>query len=137
MRKIELKTFPDLGLAMAFRNFLEVLWQGLLPEEKKKNLILAFDEVFTNAVKYGSGPSSVVWVEFKIEKKKLSFMVSDEGGGKKIKTSDLMKNIKNRKNNLLDTSGRGMSVLIPNLCSGFQVTDNKFGGISVEAWKNV
>jgi len=132
--QLYLEVQANLEMARILRSFLDIFWDSFVPSKDKEKFILAFDEAFTNAVKYGSKKSSKVRINIQGEKNYLSFRVEDEGALKKIKAKEILNNSKNLPDKLRKGQ-RGISILIPSLCSGFKIENNEWGGISIEAWK--
>jgi stage II sporulation protein AA (anti-sigma F factor antagonist) len=98
-------------------------------------LKLVVDELFMNAVKYGSTKDkSVVHISFEFDKDSVQFTIEDDGTGPKAKSAEALKEIiqKNEANNdLTRTSGRGLALIAKMWTDGMQVAQSTYGGIGI------
>lgn len=105
----------------------EKMWQ-----EKLKMII---DELFMNAVKYGSKEDeSIVTIQAKAVDNGIMCSVSDRGQGKKqITAQELKKIIETNKNNtdITKISGRGLAMFTSEWTDSFEIQNNEDNGISV------
>jgi len=102
--------------------------------EWENRLKLVVDELYMNAVKYGSDSNSVIKMTFKILDHGVQFQISDEGKGiKKCTAHELKEIIKEQEQNtdITKTSGRGLSMFTKRWSDKFQILDNKDGGITM------
>lgn len=102
---------------------------------RDKNMFrLIVDELFMNAVRYGSDPESDVTVRFEVSEAKIRGMIEDQGRGKeKVSAKKLIQILEAEKenNSLHKTHGRGLAQIASMLTSFFQISDRPEGGISV------
>ena len=105
-------------------------------DDKDKNLIrLVIDELFMNAVRYGSDDKSHIFVEILDHEGKLICAIEDEGKGEsKIKAEALKKIIEEKRDEVsLDKEhGRGLAQITTQLVSAFDVFDKEDGGLRIE-----
>jgi anti-anti-sigma factor len=98
-------------------------------------LKLVVDELFMNAVKYGSTKDkSIVHISFEFDKEGVQFTIEDDGTGPKAKSAEALKEViqKNEANNdLTRTSGRGLALIAKMWTDGMQVAQSTYGGIGI------
>jgi len=104
-------------------------------------LKLVVDELFMNAVRYGSTESkSTVHVFFSYDDQEIEFRIEDDGTGER-KTSveelrkTINKNIEN--NNVTQTSGRGLALIANLWTDHLDINESSYGGISISFKKGV
>lgn len=142
-RKIEktsIEIKADLKYSKILRDFVtEYLTGEGVPKLQVRRLVLVTDELFMNAVRYGSDENSFVrvWVEVGVDGVRIG--VEDEGvGRKKIRAKELRglieENIVNMKNN--QTSGRGIALIVDKWTDGWDVNESRLGGILVSVFVN-
>ena len=96
---------------------------------------LVIDELFMNAIRYGSDETSNVFVEIFIEENKLICAVEDEGKGEKKITAEDLKTIIQRETentSLEKIHGRGLAQITSVLVKEFEVLDKENGGLRIE-----
>lgn len=138
-RKATLAVSADLKYSQAVRTFAErfFLAEGV-PAKWAKRLMLISDELFMNAVYYGSDETSEVILKIWADDEKVTFSIQDEGKGKKkIKAVELKKIVeqKGKDMNHTKTSGRGLSIITTNWTDECSVDDLPSGGIVIMATK--
>ncbi len=98
-------------------------------------LKLVVDELFMNAVKYGSTKDkSVVHLTFDFDDKGVQFTIEDDGTGPQAKSADELRAVihKNETNgDLTRTSGRGLALIAKIWTDGMQVAQSTYGGIGI------
>ncbi len=98
-------------------------------------LKLVVDELFMNAVKYGSTKDkSLVYITFEFDKDAVQFTIEDDGTGPKAKSAEELRAViqKNESNNdLTRTSGRGLALIAKMWTDGMQVAQSTYGGIGI------
>lgn len=107
----------------------------------QEKLKLVIDEVFMNAVKYGSSDNSFINITLqKLEPHGVKCEISDTGSGmQKMSASDLKALIEDRKSNtdVLKTSGRGLAMFTMEWTDEFDISDNADGGLTISFSKYV
>jgi anti-anti-sigma factor len=98
-------------------------------------LKLVVDELFMNAVKYGSTDrKSLVHLTFEFDDQGVDFTIEDDGTGPKAKSAADLKAVieKNAANkDLTRTSGRGLALITKMWTDGVQVAQSTYGGIGI------
>ena len=98
-------------------------------------LKLVVDELFMNAVKYGSTKDkSTVHITFEFDKDSVRFTIEDDGTGPQAKPAEALKAIihRNEENNdLTRTSGRGLALIAKMWTDGMDVAQSTYGGIGI------
>lgn len=104
-------------------------------------LMLVLDELFMNAVKYGSSVGDTVLVEVISKQKGVHIRVSDMGHTENKEDSMTPRRLSHivRKNaareGMLHTSGRGLALIANAWTDKLSIRQSEFGGISVEVEK--
>ncbi len=136
MKHIKLLVPADLSFSSGVREIALEASNAVGFGKKQKNMFrLVVDELFMNAIRYGSNKESNVFIEFVIDKNKIIAAVEDEGKGvKKISANELTDIINKEKNNtsLNKCHGRGLAQITSQLVSAFEVHDKKTGWLRVE-----
>ncbi|PCI24083.1 hypothetical protein COB57_05825 [Candidatus Peregrinibacteria bacterium] len=105
-------------------------------QQKQQNMLrLVVDELFMNAIRYGSNKESHIFVEAVIQGDSLVFAIEDEGKGETpIKAEDLKKIIQRETDcsNLEKTHGRGLAQITSNLVEAYEIIDKPEGGLRIE-----
>lgn len=138
---IDLKIPADLRFSSGVREFIdEFCIYSNFNHTTCNQLKLIIDELFMNAVRYGSGPNSDVIVKIHYKNKIIKGQIEDTGEGKqKITDKDLKKIILTQTNNnvLTKTSGRGLAQIVKAWTNKMDITNNKKGGITITFEKSV
>lgn len=104
-------------------------------------LTLVVDELFMNAVYYGSKPDQTkVYVEFEYDSKSFTFSIEDEGAGeKKVSPEELFALIERNKKNkdLTRTSGRGLSMITGQWTDKSDIVKSEHGGLKLSFQKSI
>lgn len=106
----------------------------------RNQLKLIIDELFMNAVRYGSGKNSKVIVRISYTNQILEGTVEDFGeGSKKIDVEELKKIILTQTNNniLTKTSGRGLAQIVQKWTDSVKIQNNNTGGIRIIFQKKI
>jgi len=132
----------DLRFSNTIRNFVGDLLRVIDAKELWINrLMLVMDELFMNAVKYGSkDKTDNVFLTIEITEESILFVIEDMGtGNSKLTPDELQKIIQQSKEDtsLAKTSGRGLSIIVSNWTDGFSIEKSSKGGIKVIAKKNL
>lgn len=100
-------------------------------------LMLVLDELFMNAVKYGSGRSDTVVIEVQRRKNGVVLRVSDAGKGGMTpqRLSRLVRSNAEREG-ILHTSGRGLALIAKGWSDRMAIRRSRRGGITVEVEKH-
>ncbi len=107
----------------------------------QNRLKLVVDELFMNAIQYGSieGESNV-HVNFAYDEKGFKFSIEDDGSGPKaIPAEELRKILQTNVENddLTRTSGRGLSMITKAWTDGMKIDSSELGGVKVSFIKNI
>ncbi len=107
-----------------------------------QRLVLVIDEIFMNAVKYGSdGPEDDIHISFEWEKGDyIKVKIEDEGKQLTHTAAEELKKKMNKEflnHNPSKSSGRGLAQIVLNLTDHLQITQSSFGGIAVTFLKRV
>ena len=104
-------------------------------------LKLIVDELFMNAVRYGSTEyKSTVYVTFSYDENEVSFIIEDDGTGKQACTAEELQNIiqKNEVNkDFTRTSGRGLSMITKVWADDMKIYKSEHGGIAISIAKEI
>ncbi|MFN7161151.1 MAG: ATP-binding protein [Candidatus Gracilibacteria bacterium] len=103
-------------------------------------LTLVIDELFMNAVKYGShSAKNTVELHFYLKKDKVVIEMEDSGTQKKHKVSPkqlmAIMNENQMHNDLTKVSGRGLALIVKSWTDSFAITKSKQGGIKIKVEK--
>ncbi len=127
LREVSGRIFDDLGFTEA--------WSGRLK--------LVLEELFNNAVEYGSNEISQVYITFLFDEQELSFQVEDEGTGpKKIYPLELHAIIKKNReeldaNDQNKDGGRGLALISRLWADRLSVENSSHGGLLLGFRKEV
>ncbi|MEI7511261.1 MAG: ATP-binding protein [Candidatus Peregrinibacteria bacterium] len=107
-----------------------------------QRLVLVFDELFMNAIKYGSdGPEDSIHIFFEWEEGEyIRVRIEDEGKQLSRTAAEELKKKMNKEflnHNPSKSSGRGLAQIVLNLTDDLQIIQSSFGGISVTFMKKV
>lgn len=104
-------------------------------------LKLVVDELFMNAVRYGSTEGkSVVHVSFEFDENEVRLTMEDDGtGSQAIPAEELKKKIEQNEadTDLTRTSGRGLAMITKLWTDGVMVEKSQYGGIAVSFVKKI
>ncbi len=135
---INLSIPANINFSSALREFSKKVFETSGFNEKwQDRLKLVCDELFMNAVNYGSDVNSIIEIQFQILETKIIFIIKDEGKNKV--TAKTLKEIvnKNKENSRLkDISGRGLAMITSMWTDNFDIEDNELGGITIKFTKN-
>ncbi len=136
MRNIKILVPANLAFSAGIREISQEAANSAGFQDKQKNMLrLIIDEIFMNAVKYGSDNTSSVFLEFVIEENKLTCGIEDEGKGTiKLSAEELRNTMQRERENseLQKTHGRGLAQITSELVSAFEVSDRQNGGLRIE-----
>ena len=138
---IELSVPADLHFSAGVREFVnEYAVYNKFSSDVCNKLKLVVDELFMNAVRYGSDKNSKVVVKISYNDNKISGMVEDFGeGDKKISVEELKQIIVEQTNNnvIMKTSGRGLAQIVNKWMDKINIKNNKTGGICIHFEKTI
>jgi len=104
-------------------------------------LKLVVDELFMNAVKYGSTEGkSELRITFEYDDKEITFSIEDDGTGEKAVPAEELKGIieKNKSNtDLARTSGRGLAMITDKWTDSSDIKKSDLGGILASFTKTI
>ena len=142
-QKIELTLPADLKYSSLLRQISEAffLYAGFTKEWSGR-LKLVVDELFMNAIRYGSkSEGSLVHMSYQFDNDEISYRIEDEGGGDKKVIAEELKKVIHRNSdeaNILNkTSGRGLALISSLWTDSMVVEDSQYGGIAVTFSKKI
>ena len=104
-------------------------------------LKLVVDELFMNAVKYGSTEDkSIVKVFFFYNEREVDFNIEDDGTGSRKTSVEELKSVINKnasQNDITKTSGRGLALITSLWTDKLDIKQGVSGGISVSFTKSI
>ncbi|MBI5414344.1 ATP-binding protein [Candidatus Peregrinibacteria bacterium] len=102
-------------------------------------LKLVLDELYMNAVKYGSVQESTLHITYEVEDRTLRVKIEDEGGEKKVSAEELKKIMEYQRANTdpSKSSGRGLAQITDGWADTFKVWDGKRGGLCIAFSKKI
>ncbi len=119
----------------------DVLKKAKFSKEWCNRLKLVADELFMNAVKYGSNPDkSEVYITFSYDENEIKFTIEDDGtGSQSISVEELQNKIQQNEKNtdLARTSGRGLSMITKQWTDGMEVSKSERGGLAITFIKKI
>ena len=119
----------------------EVFKMVKFSKEWCSRLKLVVDELFMNAVQYGSNTEkSLIHISFEYNEESVYFCIEDDGTGSKKINSEQLKSLidKNKENtDLTKTSGRGLAMITDLWTDNMLIEDSEFGGIKVSFSKSL
>ena len=134
-KKSYLEVPADLYFSAVIRDFAKDIFRLAGFDEKWQNkLKLVVDELFMNAVKYGSNEKNNVYLIFEILADGVFFSIEDTGTGEKgCSVEELKRKIEDQKKNtnLAKTSGRGLAMFTSEWSDLFEVTKSEHGGTKI------
>lgn len=138
-----LLTFPaTLKYSSLVRHMMDEIFVMVgFSKDWSNRLKLVADELFMNAVKYGSvEETGKVNIGMEYDSEGLLFFVEDEGAGKnKVTPEEINKIIKKNTNEtqVTSTSGRGLAMITSLWTDTIEITPSTIGGIKVTFTKKV
>jgi len=138
-KKANLEVPADLYFSASIRDFaLDMFKMAGFDTAWQNKLKLVIDELFMNAVKYGSNGSSNVYLTFEILDDGINCSVEDTGTGKEsASVEELQIKIKAQRENtnLEKTSGRGLAMITDEWSDKFEVIKSEHGGVKLWFFK--
>ncbi len=140
--KIQL-TFPaSLNYSSVIRHITDEICEiAKFNKSWRGRLKLLVDELFMNAVKYGSTEDkSMIYILYSYDDNGMEFTIEDDGSGAKSVSVDELKQIISQNKldeNLEKTSGRGLSMITNLWADDIQISDSKYGGIKITFTKKI
>ena len=138
---LDLKIPADLRFSAGVREFIDEFCLFCEFERTTCNQIkLIIDELFMNAVRYGSGSNSDVKLTLGYHQNLLKGMIEDAGEGREqIKKEELEKIILTQTNNnvITKTSGRGLAQIVKRWTDKMEIKNNAKGGIVITFEKKI
>ncbi|MBU1017749.1 ATP-binding protein [Patescibacteria group bacterium] len=135
-QKIQLTLPANLSYSSLVRHVAdEVFSTAKFDKAWCSRLKLVVDELFMNAVRYGSiQDKSSVYATFEYDENGIQFTIEDDGTGEGVVSAGELKAIieKNEANSdLTRTSGRGLAMITKLWTDGIVIGESRYGGISV------
>ncbi len=139
---IEINVPADLGLSAIVRTLAhDVFREAGFPEAWCGRLKLVTDELFMNAVRYGSTPGiSVVRLRFVLGDGQIEFHIEDDGtGSQKMTPQELAARINQNEQDqgVARTSGRGLATITHLWTDGVTIDKSALGGLRVAFVKKI
>ncbi|QQR83673.1 ATP-binding protein [Candidatus Peregrinibacteria bacterium] len=103
-------------------------------------LKMVVDELFMNAVRYGSNEQSDVYLHFAYDDTNFTFTIEDEGKGAHPLSVQALRDLveaNSRDGNLSRTSGRGLAMITKWWTDSMALNASDYGGISVQFTKTI
>ncbi|MBU0727707.1 anti-sigma factor antagonist [Patescibacteria group bacterium] len=141
-QKIELNLPANLSYSSLIRHIADEVFASVgFVKEWSNRLKLVVDELFMNAVKYGSTENtSVVKILFSYDDQEIEFRVEDDGTGVGKVSADQLRTIveNNKKNNAVtNTSGRGLALITNLWTDKLDIERGSNGGIVISFSKKL
>jgi len=141
-QKIQIYIPANLHYSSLVRHMAEEFFSYVgFSREWAGRLKLVVDELFMNAVKYGSTEdASTVKIIFSYHADEAQFLIEDDGSGpKKVSSATLIKMVSDNANdgNVTKTSGRGLAMISGLWTDKLQIADSELGGIKVVFVKKI
>ena len=133
---IEFKVPATLHLSSFVRHTSETIFEMAgFNKEWGARLKLVVDELFMNAVRYGSTENtSTVFIQFDYDDSEVTFTIHDDGTGSKKTTAEELRAIVQSNSDNKDitkTSGRGLALIASLWTDHFEINSSEHGGIMV------
>ena len=141
-QKIQLSIPANLNYSALIRHIADEVFEiAKFSKAWCSRLKLVADELFMNAVRYGSTEDkSLVYITFLFDENEIQFTIEDDGTGSHAISVEDLKNIiqENEKNaDLTRTSGRGLSMITKLWTDQMSITKSQHGGIAISFVKSV
>lgn len=141
-QNIEIKFPAQFEYGGILRDFAQGIFELVkLSEEWTERLKLVLDELYNNAVEYGSDSKSQVYVTFYFDEKEVGFYVEDEGRGpEKVYPLDLDTIIKKNLQELQEgekDGGRGLAMISRRWADQLKIENSPHGGLLVGFKKTI
>ena len=134
-KQLHIQLPANINFAGAIRRFSNSVFDiAGFNMEWRTRLELVVDELFMNAVIYGSNKESEIHIEFNYDEEEINFKIHDEGKGpKKISPEELKSTIQKNAadKNVAKTSGRGLAMIVALWTDHFDVEKSPYGGIAI------
>ncbi len=142
MSQIQIKLPANLHYSSVLRHMADELFaMAKFSKAWSSRLKLVVDELFMNAVRYGSTPdTSTVTITFNFDENGIECVMEDDGTGElAISVEELKKRIQQNEANtdITRTSGRGLSMITKLWTDGMEITKSELGGIAVKISKKL
>lgn len=138
MNAIEVCLPANLKYSAAIRTFGKNIMEAEnIQDQWISRLVLVLDEIFSNAVKYGSKDiKNEVQVKFIVDGEHVNVSIEDTGTApKKANAHDLMKKLE-KKVQYTDDNGRGLPIIARKWTDAIEIKNKKGGGITVSFQKS-
>ena len=139
---IKISVPADLVYSSLIRHIADEIF-GLAKFDKAwcSRLKLIVDELFMNAVRYGSTEyKSIVHATFSYDENEVIFIMEDDGTGKQAHTVPELQEIIQKNENNTDftrTSGRGLSMITKVWADEMKIYQSELGGIAISIAKKI
>lgn len=141
-QKIELNLPANLSYSSLIRHISDEIFSSIgFSQEWSSRLKLVVDELYMNAVRYGSTQNfSEVKVVFSFDDIEVNFRIEDDGTGKNKISADQLRdlisqNINN--NSITQTSGRGLALISKLWTDDLMINQGQSGGIVISFTKKL
>lgn len=139
--KIEFQLPADLRFSSVVRDVSATLFRTAhFPPGWCGRLKLVLDELFMNAVKYGSASGGLVRLVFEFDDAGIAVTVEDEGKGAKPVTPEALQTLIAQNKEAMQvthTSGRGLAMIADLWTNGVTFARSSLGGLAVTFFKKV
>ena len=141
-QKIELNIPANLKFSSLVRHLTEEVFSYVgFTKEWSSRLKLVVDELFMNAVKYGSTEyKSIVHLVLSYNEEMVEFRIEDDGtGAQKMTAEELKARIKKNavQNGITAISGRGLALITHLWTDKLNIEQSSAGGIAISFTKNI
>lgn len=141
-QKIEFNIPANLHFSSLVRNIAEEVFCFVHFSNGWCNrLKLVVDELFMNAVKYGSIENqSTVHIYFIYDDKEVQFQIEDDGAGPQAISVEALKSVIDKnanQNDVTKTSGRGLAMITTLWTDNLDIKESSHGGIAISFSKTI
>lgn len=141
-QKVQIAVPANLKYSLLIRHVAgEVFLNAHFEKAWVSRLKLVVDELFMNAVRYGSTEdTSTVYLTFLFDEESMAFSIEDDGTGKQaVSPEELKAKIQQNEQNtdLTRTSGRGLSMITNQWTDSSEITRSEHGGINITIFKSI
>lgn len=141
-QKIELALPAQLESASFLRDISKDIFKHAgFNQEWEDRLKLVLDELFNNAIRYGSNENGTIHITFFLNEDEVNFLVEDEGkGAKHVSAEELRAKIEKNTHEVEDMtkdSGRGLALIAAFWADELTIKNSLYGGIAIGFKKKI